>query len=83
MANPNGDSFNVDFAAHEWSHQFGHGHTFSGVGGSCDGNFMVRGARRLSRTPFEMCCHAVLTGAQMLVRLSERLSAVHAGQRSR
>ena len=83
MANPNGDSFNVDFAAHEWSHQFGHGHTFSGVGGSCDGNFMVRRARRLSRPPFEMCCHAVLTGAQMLVRLSERLSAVHAGQRSR
>ena len=37
---PNGDSFNAHLVAHEIGHQFGIGHTFAGIGGSCTpGNF--------------------------------------------
>ncbi len=35
MDYPMGDSFVIDFVAHELGHQFGHGHTFAGADGGC------------------------------------------------
>ncbi len=37
LGNPTGDSYDVDYVAHEMGHQFAGEHTFNGSGGSCTG----------------------------------------------
>ena len=47
ISNPNNDSFNLDFVAHEIGHQLGATHTFNGVEGLCSGG------TRAPQTAFE------------------------------
>lgn len=47
ISNPNNDSFNLDFVAHEIGHQLGATHTFNGVEGLCSGD------TRAPQTAFE------------------------------
>ena len=47
ISNPQNDSFNLDFVAHEIGHQFGATHTFNGVEGLCAGE------TRSANTAFE------------------------------
>jgi hypothetical protein len=45
---PVGDGYDVDFVAHEFSHQFGTSHTWSGKGSSCSPpNFMAASAMEI------------------------------------
>ena len=45
---PVGDGYDVDFVAHEFSHQFGTSHTWSGKGSSCSpSNFMAKSAMEI------------------------------------
>ena len=45
---PVGDGYDVDFVAHEFSHQFGTSHTWSGKGSSCSpSNFMAASAMEI------------------------------------
>ena len=45
---PVGDGYDVDFVAHEFSHQFGTSHTWSGKGSSCSPpNFMAKSAMEI------------------------------------
>ncbi len=47
ISNPDNESFNLDFVAHEIGHQIGATHTFNGVQGLCSG------ATRSQKTAFE------------------------------